>query len=302
MWSERLGEINHILNFVKGGIQTMTEVYQKMAEKIPNMSKAQEKIAKYILSHPNSTPFLTVEKLANLSGVSIATVTRFVIFLGYKGYPEFLKDTQESIKQQVSNIERIKSDQENCGEDRDIYEVFSEDLNNIKVTMEELNLDELKKSVNLLVNAKRIYIVARRSSSALGTFLKYYLDLMFNNVNLIENIEQIPKQVGEFNDEDVIIGISFEKYARSTIEIFTHLKKKGATTIAITDNMLSPLVPYSDVTLTAVSKSSTFIESFAAPLSLINVLIVYVEKEKKDFFNSNVQLLEEAWKKFDLFI
>jgi len=125
---------------------------------------------------------------------------------------------------------------------------------------------------------------------------------MFNNVNLIEHIEQIPKQINEFSEEDVIIGISFEKYARSTVEIFTHLKRKGATTIAITDNMLSPLVPYSDVTLTATSKSSKYIESFVAPLSLINVLISYIEKEKKDFFNSNVQLLEEACKKFDLFI
>jgi DNA-binding MurR/RpiR family transcriptional regulator len=267
------------------------------------MSKAQEKIAKYILSHPNSTPFLTVEKLANLSGVSIATVTRFVIFLGYKGYPEFLKDTQESMQQQVSNVERIKIDSEkNCGEEKEIYEIFQEDLNNIKLTMEELELYELKKAVSLLVNAKRIYIVARRSSSVLGIFIKYYLDLMFNNVNLIEHIEQIPKQINEFSEEDVIIGISFEKYARSTVEIFTHLKRQGATTIAITDNMLSPLVPYSDVTLTATSKSSTYIESFVAPLSLINVLISYIEKEKKDLFNSNVQLLEEACKKFDLFI
>ncbi len=281
----------------------MAEVYQKMAEKIPNMSKAQEKIAKYTLSHPNSTPFLTVEKLAKLSDVSIATVTRFVIFLGYKGYPEFLKDTQESMQQQVIKTERMKiKSKKNCGEEEDIYELFEEDLNNIKSTMEGLNLYELKKAVNLLLNAKRIYIVARRSSSVLGVFIKYYLDLMFNNVNLIENIEQIPKQVNEFNDKDVIIGISFEKYARSTVEIFTHLKRKGATTIAITDSMLSPLVPYSDVTLTAISKGSTFIESFAAPLSLLNALIISIEKEKKDFFNSNVELLEQAWEKFDLFL
>lgn len=281
----------------------MAEVYQKMAEKIPNMSKSQEKIAEYILSSPNSMPFLTVEKLAKLSGVSIATVTRFVTFLGYKGYPEFLKDTQESMQQQVTNIERIKIESgKNSGEEKDIYEIFEEDINNIKFTMEDLNLYEFKKAVDLLLNAKRIYIVARRSSSVLGIFLKYYLDLMFNNVNLIENIEQIPKQISEFSDEDVIIGISFEKYPRSVVEIFTHLKRNGAKTIAITDNMLSPLVPYSDVTLTAVSKSSTFIESFAAPLSLINVLIVYIEKEKKDFFNINVELLEAAWNKFDLFI
>ncbi|MDR3595816.1 MurR/RpiR family transcriptional regulator [Clostridium sp.] len=281
----------------------MAEVYQRMAEKIPNMSKAQEKIAKYILAHPNSTPFLTVEKLAKLSGVSIATVTRFVIFLGYKGYPEFLKDTQESMQQQVSKTERIKNEFDgNCNEEKEVYSIFEEDLNNIKLTMEELDLYELKKAVNLLINAKKIYIVARRSALILGSFLKYYLDLMFNNVNLIENIEQIPKQINGFNEEEVIIGISFEKYTRSTVEIFTHLKNQGVTTIAITDNMLSPLVPHADVTLTALSKGSTQIESFAAPLSLINALISSIEKEKKDYFNSNIELLEEAWKKFDLFI
>ncbi|MFW2487614.1 MurR/RpiR family transcriptional regulator [Clostridium chromiireducens] len=281
----------------------MAEVYQKMAEKIPNMSKAQEKIAKYILSHPNSTPFLTVEKLAKLSGVSIATVTRFVIFLGYKGYPEFLKDTQESMQQQVSKAERMKMDSEKeFSEESEIYKIFEEDLNNIKSTMDDLNVYELKKAVELLLKAKRIFIVSRRSSSVLGAFLKYYLDLMFINVNLIDNIEQIPKQISEIDDEDVVIGIAFEKYARSTVEIFTHLKRMGATTIALTDNMLSPLVPYSDVALTAVSKGSKDIESFAAPLSLINALIISIEKEKKDFFTNNVQLLEEAWRKFDLFI
>lgn len=282
----------------------MSEVYQKMAEKIPNMSKAQEKIAKYILAHPNSTPFLTVEKLAKLSGVSIATVTRFVIFLGYKGYPEFLKDTQESMQQQVvSKTKRIRIDSDSGdSEERDIYNIFEDDVNNIKLTMEDLNIYELRRSVNLLLNAKRIYIVARRSSSVLGMFLKYYLDLMFNNVNLIEHIEQIPKQISGVNNEDVIIGITFEKYARSTVEIFTHLKRMGATTISITDSMLSPLVPYSDITLTAISKGTRFIESFAAPLSLINALIASIEKEKKDFFNSNVELLEEACRKFDLFI
>lgn len=40
----------------------MSEVYQKIAEKIPNMSKAQEKIAKYILSNPNTTPFFNSGK------------------------------------------------------------------------------------------------------------------------------------------------------------------------------------------------------------------------------------------------
>ena len=281
----------------------MGEVYQRIAEKLPNMSKAQEKIAKYILSHPNSTPFLTVEKLAKLSGVSIATVTRFVIFLGYNGYPEFLKDTQESMQQQVNNSERIRlGDKKTPDKDKSIYEIFEEDINNIKTTVEALNIFEIRKCINILINAKRIYIVAKRSSKALALFLKYYLDLMFNNVIIVENVEQMPKQIKRDCGEDVIIGISFDKYARSTVEIFSHLKRIGATTIAITDNMLSPLVPYADVTLAAISKGSKSIESFVAPLSLINALIASIESEKEDCFVSNVQLLEEAMRKFDLFI
>lgn len=282
----------------------MGEVYQKMAEKMPNMSKAQEKIAKYILSHPNTTPFLTVEKLAKLSGVSIATVTRFVIFLGYRGYPDFLRDTQESMQQQVTNVEKMKLSlrDDYCDPEKSIYEIFEDDLSNLKLTMEELNLREMKKAVDLLLNAKRIYIVARSSATSLGIFLKYYLDLMFNEVSLIEHIEQIPKQINKYSGEDVIIGIAFQKYTRSTVEIFMHLKESGASTIAITDNMLSPLVPYSDATLTATCKGSNFMESFVGPLSLINALIISVEKEKKDCYSNNVQLLEEAWKKFDLYI
>lgn len=281
----------------------MAEVYQKVAEKMPSMSKAQEKIAKYILSHPNSIPFLTVEKLASFSGVSIATVTRFVTFLGYKGYPEFLKETQETIKEQVKSSERIRKNDKNMREadsGRKLYEVLEDDMNNIKYTMEELNIFELKKAVNLLVNAKRIYIVARRSSTSLAVFFKYYLELMFNNVVLIENIEQIPKQINIGTGEDVIIGISFDKYAKSAVEIFTHLKNRGASTIAITDSMLSPLVPYADVTLKAAGGSRSFSGSFAGPLSLINAVIVSIEQEKQDCYENNVQILEEALNKFEL--
>lgn len=279
----------------------MAEVYKRVAEKMPSMSKAQEKIAKYILSHPNSIPFLTVEKLASLSGVSIATVTRFVTFLGYKGYPEFLKETQETIKEQVKSSERIKmKDIQETDNSRKICEVFEDDMNNIKYTMEELNIFELKKAVNLLVNAKRIYIVARRSAVSLAVFFKYYLEIMFNNVILIENIEQIPKHINRGTGEDVIIGISFDKYAKSAVEIFTHLKNRGASTIAITDNMLSPLVPYADVTLKAAGGSSSFNGSFAGPLSLINAIIVSIEQEKQDCYKNNVQILEEALSKFEL--
>ena len=149
------------------------------------------------------------------------------------------------------------------------------------------------------MNSKRIYIVARRNVYSLGILLKYYLDFVFNNVYIIENTEDIPKYVDKY---DLVIGINFENYSRSTVEVFSYLKSKGSRTIAITDNMLSPIVPYADVSLTAISKGVTSLDSFAAPISLINALVVSIKEQKKECFINNVELLEETYKKFDIFI
>ncbi|WKB35889.1 hypothetical protein QS257_00130 [Terrilactibacillus sp. S3-3] len=72
----------------------MSSVYQYIAEKMPQMSKAQLKIARYILENPNVVPFLTVEKLAKMAEVSDATVVRFANYLGYSGYPELQQSMQ----------------------------------------------------------------------------------------------------------------------------------------------------------------------------------------------------------------
>jgi DNA-binding MurR/RpiR family transcriptional regulator len=63
------------------------------------MSKAQEKIARYILENPNQIPFLTVGKLAKIVKVSDTTVVRFATFLGFSGYPEFQSHIQSSVQQ-----------------------------------------------------------------------------------------------------------------------------------------------------------------------------------------------------------
>ncbi len=279
----------------------MAEVYQNIAAKIPKMSKAQEKIARYILSHPNSAPFLTVEKLAKLSGVSIATVTRFVIFLGYEGYPEFLRDIQECMQNQVTKIEKIRVSKTKGSEEKEkiIYGAFESDLNNIKSTLEDINFIEIRKAVAEILEAKKIYIIAKANTYALGVFLKYYLDFAVNDVKIISSNEIIPKKI---SNGDLVIGISFEKHIKGVIELFKFMKEKGAKTLAITDNMLSPLVPYSDITLTAASKGIISIDSFVAPLSMINAIVVGLEEERKDLFVNNIEQYDEVCQKFNMFL
>ncbi|MGM9923863.1 MAG: MurR/RpiR family transcriptional regulator [Bacillus sp. (in: firmicutes)] len=280
----------------------MENIHKLIAGKMEAMSKSQLKIATYILEHPNTIPFLTVGKLARITGVSDATVVRFALFLGYSGYPELQEKLQQSIQRQLTTTERLKmSDEIYPDADQEVYDIFRDDMENIKSTLESLDLQAFHKAVKVLSEANTVYIVANRSALSLGIFMQYYLRFLIDRTELIHSTELASEQMYALGEQDVVIGISFFRYTKSTVDVFSYAKKKNATTLAITDHLLSPLIQHADLSLTASSHLPAFIDSFVAPLSLINALLVAVAREKKENINEKLKGFEEMWENFDVF-
>ncbi|AZV43325.1 hypothetical protein BAOM_2716 [Peribacillus asahii] len=280
----------------------MSNVYQNIAGQIGEMSKSHVKVATYILENQTTVPFLTVGKLAKMAGVSDATVVRFATSLGYSGYPEMQQYMQSSVQQQLTTTDRLKMSQKvyNRG-NSGVYEVFQDDIANIKSTMEKLDEAEFYKAVECLLQARRVYVIANRSAISLGVFLQYYLQIVLNNVEMLQSLEASSEKLYNLSEEDVVIGISFSRYTKSTVQMFSFAKEKNAKTIAITDNLLSPLIPHADIPLTVSSQMPSFIDSFVAPLSLINALIMFVGKEKQEDIQDRLEVLEDIWSHFDVF-
>ncbi|MEL3972541.1 MurR/RpiR family transcriptional regulator [Rossellomorea oryzaecorticis] len=277
-------------------------VYKIITEKMPAMSKAQEKIARYILENPNQIPFLTVGKLSKIVKVSDATIVRFATFLGFSGYPEFQRHIQSSVQQQLTATERLKLSKEVYGqEDKGISQIIGGDIENIQMTLKNLDVENFREMVGYLLKAKRVYIVANRSAGALGVFLHYYLNMILNHVEMLDSIEKNADRLYDLSEDDLVLGISFSRYTKSTVDVLRFAKEKKAKTAALTDNLLSPLIQHADVSLTAESKMPAFIDSFTAPLSVINALIVYAAKQKQDGFEKRLGELEEVWERFDVF-
>ncbi|MCM3716943.1 MurR/RpiR family transcriptional regulator [Fictibacillus phosphorivorans] len=277
-------------------------VYKLIAEKKPAMSKAQEKLASYIINNPNTVPFYNVATLAKQAGVSEASVVRFAVFLGYSGYRELQTQMQNSVQRQLTTKDRLKMSSELYEDSsQTIYKVFEDDIANLKSTMENLDSKALVEAVNHLLTGKEIYISANRSAASIGLFMHYYLDLILENTILLGPVENKPEQLIRLSKKDVVVGISFARYTKSTVNMMSFAKERGATTIAITDNLLSPIVPYADVVLTASSQVPTFFDSFVAPLSLINTLLASVGKERMKDAEDRLEKMEEFWERFDTF-
>lgn len=266
------------------------------------MSKSQHKIADYILENPNSIPFLTGAKLAEVTGVSEATIVRFATFLGFSGYNDLQKQLAESIERRLNTVERLTMSRSDYSEtEKVIYDHFHEDIKNIQATMQRLNIDDFEKAADYILDAERIYIIANRSALSLGTFLQYYFNIIFGTSQLIHTTEAAFDHIHHVNEKDVVIGISYARYTKSTLDVVSYAREKGAKIIALTDQLSSPITAYADISLFASSDMKSFLDSFVAPLSVINTLIAYIGNKQQIDIEERLQSFELLWDRYDVF-
>ena len=68
-----------------------------------------------------------------------------------------------------------------------------------------------------------------------------------------------------------------------------------------TDSVTSPIAQPADQRLIAESDMASFVDSLAAPLSIINAIIVAVARAKQDELTVRLRRLEEIWDEYDVY-
>jgi len=279
------------------------DLIDKIKGTMPEMSKGHKKIAEYILEHSDKAAFLTATKLGERMGISESTVVRFAIRVGFNGYPEFQKALQSSIRAKLTSVQRIEVSNDRIGEGEVLYKVLTSDMENIKISLDGIQIDAFNRAVELICEAKEIYIIGVRSSSMLANFLQYYLDLILNNVHLIQptSASEMFERVLRISKGDVMIGISFPRYSKRTVNAVEYAKRRGADIIAITDSESSPILSFADCPLYAKSDMASFVDSLVAPLSVINALIVAIGRKKKETLANTFRELEDIWEEYNVY-
>ncbi|REJ33243.1 MAG: hypothetical protein DIU82_10995, partial [Bacillota bacterium] len=109
------------------------------------------------------------------------------------------------------------------------------------------------------------------------------------------------EQLDAAGPDDVVVGISVPRYTRWTADMLRFVRQRRIPTIVITDSPLSPLAALADVTLPTVTDFNAFIESFAAPLSVVNALILGVALHDEAQTMSVLREREALWRERRLY-
>ena len=283
-------------------MQDMQDMIDRLNQSGKRLSKGHRKIAQYIVEHYDKAVFMTASKLGESVGVSESTVVRFASAMGYEGYPQLQRSLQELVSHRLTANQRFEMSTEIDPREA-LGVVLKSDVQNLRATLEQMDADVFEDVVNRLLSANSIYVMGLRSAAPLAQFMGYYLNYIFDDVHLVSSgATDVFEEIAKLNQDDVLVGISFPRYSTRTLEAMRFAKRCGAQVVAITDGPMSPLADMADATLTARTDMASFVDSLAAPLSLINALLVALGLHRKEALKEHFRQLESIWETYEVYL
>ena len=255
------------------------------------LTKSQKKVAEYLLGSPEEVAFLSLRSLSEKVKVSDATIIRLSNALGFSGFSELQEVLQSWLKAKFTPSEKLRNTR--IDRKRDIYKkIFETSVKNILRAQEEIPAKKFDEAVNALDGAERIFVTGLRRSYSFAFHLYNNLSRILNNITLVESASGFAyDRIREIGNRDVLVAISFSRYANETVEMTRFAKKKKAFIIAITDNPVSPIGQLADTALCIDYGSPFFFGSHAGTVAIVDCLIGGLSlKHKKRYVDALTRL------------
>ena len=223
----------------QGYIQRIHACYDKM-------SVAEKKIADYIInSELADIANMTVNKIADNTSTSPATVVRFCRTIGFDSFSEFRFSLQKLPQGIKNNDDLLKNQNASAIKDR-VVELVQSAVSSTVFAMDNAQLEE---AINLVSEARTILIWGKGTAS--GIALATTSSFVNMGIHAVTYTDELTarRSIAFLNESDLIIVINRNGEFQAGINLCEAAKKRNIKTIAITEIKDSRLAGAADVVL-----------------------------------------------------
>ncbi|HIW84768.1 MAG TPA: MurR/RpiR family transcriptional regulator [Candidatus Dorea gallistercoris] len=268
-----------------------------------NLTKTQKTIAEFILDNSSEACFMTSTEIAERLAVSESSVIRFSRSLGFAGFMDFQKALRKSYQGKVLSISssitvpsQRAAKASKLGKDSEYIQLhFNNAAQNLETVFLNNTSASFEEAADLIIKARRRYIVASRGNACLGDYFLLYLKHMLPNVETTASSSISPiDHICSITKDDCLIVFSFPRYSsvdRSAVEM---AREAGARIVLLTDKPSALLAPYASAMITVPVDSSTFFNSMVAPQFAAEILLDVISRKGKG--------IEKRLKKIDRYL
>ncbi|MCG8199729.1 MurR/RpiR family transcriptional regulator [Brenneria goodwinii] len=190
-----------------------------VGERFSKLTPAQQLIARYIERNKERVAFMTAKQLAGAINVSDAAIVRFARALGYRGYTHLREDLGEALIENVG-LSGIYQQIPTSSSEVELKEQVFANGSLLMSQTSVLNQPETVVSIaEKMVSARRIWVTAHGTTHSMAVYLAMQLNVLKSADVINIGVGDVADRIRHINQEDVFIGIGYERYVPYTIEL-----------------------------------------------------------------------------------
>ncbi len=272
-----------------------SELGRKLLALQASGSASNRVIAEHLLRNPVRGSALSIEDLAAATGVSTATLSRFARLLGFSGFPDLRAALADTLQAVLRPVEKLRGSFNREDGRSPLREGLEDTLANLRGTAEAIEPEGLSRIVARLTSARCVYVMGFGLSAHLAGLLTLGLQPFCRQlVNVVEfgGTENAAGRLMALGPEDVLIAISFPRYATDVVHLTRYAADRKAAIVALTDSAASPLAPLADEVLIARCTHPVLSSSNVAALLVIEALVTALMVSNADNVAKAAQLTD----------
>lgn len=227
----------------------MSSLLTRIEQNLTRLSDAEKKIGEYILEHPELVPNMTTKDLSRNSGVSESSIIRFCKSIGIGSFKSFKIELVKDITLTGMNL----TDFDVLQQKDDPYDLFQKvtyvNKAAIEATPASLDRKEYERAVEVLSIADRLVFYGVGGSATAAMDAHYKFTKLGYACTTNHDFHLLLSAIPYLTKKSIFVAISMSGKTKDVLELSRFAKSQGATVIAITNMVKSPLYREADIRL-----------------------------------------------------
>ncbi len=236
------------------------------------LSVTDRRLADVVIANKKDLLAYSATELAALAGASKASAARFFRRLGYAGFSDFRQHVRAQVSQQ-SPLARIGRAPARQSASARLQAHVQDDVARLNRLLDVLAPDVLAQALDLLVRARRVWIVGYRNGCMTAFYASALLSQVRHDVSLLNELSGREAEfLADLNDKDLLLAVDFRRRTSRLPRIVAAARSTGARVLLLTDTPLSALAGQAAAILHCPSQTEQVFDSYVSAVSLMNYL------------------------------
>ncbi len=251
-------------------------------DRLPGQLKA---AARRLLDHPDDVALLSMRELAKRANVTPATMTRLAQRLGYDGfeqlrqpYADALRGRRDTFKDRA---EGLLARHDLDGDEALVADTLAGLSGHLKSLSAPATLATISRVADLIITHDRLFCVSVRSGFPAAYLASYLLSLIGEQTILIDGAGGVGlDRLRSLTPADAVLALTIAPYTSLTVDAVALAAERGASIVAITDSLASPIARHATETILVPTETPSFLQTMTPAFVVVECLAALVAAKR----------------------